>query len=936
MRYFRPPVRLLAFSALLALLLLAYSERPASADAPRPAACWLLDSPQTAYVSAGGLALLQQRCAGSQAQQVAPQSVPPAGDAGPRAAPLSAGADIRINDPSTDQPPVSTQNETTIAVCDDTALAAWNDSASAFSGAFTGYGRSIDGGASWTDGGFVPGLTGSDPVMAADRNCRFYFSTITWLNGCIVIGVSRSDNLGVSWRPVANASPGVPCQNFQDKEWIAVDNTAGPYGDNVYACWDDRGEKEIRLLFSRSTDGGQSFSPPIVIDRFFFGFATGCHIAVGPGGDVHVVWTHAENLAVFSRTSSNGGVSFSNASLISDTDMIGQFKLCSNNELRPVLNGDMRTFNWPALAVNPLNGHLHVVWNSASSGAADVFYARSADGGASWTAPVRLNDDATGTDQFQPALAFTKSGVLRAIWYDRRLDPDNNYLIDVYSTTSIDDGATFAPNERMTDVSFSVPPLDPNFDPVASTCYMGDYIGIAGGQEDHFMVWGDNRNIVDGHPDPDVYFERRSASGLALTVTRLDDPDPDGCTPTDCSLREAVIASNASPGVDTILLSAGGYALTRAGSGEDLSATGDLDLLGGVVINGVGAADTTVDGQQIDRVFHILATASVDISGFTVRGGRTVDSLGAGTDGGGMFNEGSLNANRMTIAGNDSAGNGGGISNQGIMSVDNSAVYDNSATAGGGGIFNGVTLTANNSTIAQNASDQGSGGGLANAGSATLRQVTLSSNSAGGGGTGGNVRNELLSLVELVNSIVAAGQGGNCSGAITSLGHNLEDANDCLFAAPGDLTNAAPLLGPLGDNRGPTPTNALLPDSPAIDAADGGVCLSADQRGFIRPVDGGAAAGTAAAGGPACDIGAYEFGSRPLGDVDCDFDMDSVDALFLLRLVALLQPFALCVALAGDANCDGARDSLDALAILRRVARLLVQQQANCPPLGLS
>jgi len=218
MRYFRPPVRLLALSALLALLLLAYSERHASAEAARPAVCWLLDSPQAAYVSGGGLTLLQRPCAGSEAQQIGIQSVPTAGDAGPstalrtgpRAAPLSAGTDVRINDPSTDQPPVTTQNETTIEVCDNTALAAWNDSASAFSGAFTGYGRSIDGGATWTDAGFVPGLTGSDPVMAADRNCRFYFSSITWLNGCIVIGVSRSDNLGVSWGPVANASPARP------------------------------------------------------------------------------------------------------------------------------------------------------------------------------------------------------------------------------------------------------------------------------------------------------------------------------------------------------------------------------------------------------------------------------------------------------------------------------------------------------------------------------------------------------------------------------------------------------------------------------------------------------------------------------------------------------------------------------------------------------
>jgi hypothetical protein len=66
------------------------------------------------------------------------------------------------------------------------------------------------------------------------------------------------------------------------------------------------------------------------------------------------------------------------------------------------------------------------------------------------------------------------------IWYDRRVDPVENYLIDVYSTTSVDDGETFGPNERITDVSFGVPPINPNFDPNVVACYMGDYIAVAG------------------------------------------------------------------------------------------------------------------------------------------------------------------------------------------------------------------------------------------------------------------------------------------------------------------------------------------------------------------------------------------------------------------------------------------------------------------------
>ena len=64
----------------------------------------------------------------------------------------------------------------------------------------------------------------------------------------------------------------------------------------------------------------------------------------------------------------------------------------------------------------------------------------------------------------------------------------------------------------------------------------------------------------------------------------------------------------------------------------------------------------------------------------------------------------------------------------------------------------------------------------------------------------------------------------------------------------GDLFNMNPLLGPLRDNGGPTPTQALLPGSPAIDHGDDAGCPTADQRGVPRPR------------GAACDIGAYEYG----------------------------------------------------------------------------
>jgi hypothetical protein len=94
----------------------------------------------------------------------------------------------------------------------------------------------------------------------------------------------------------------------------------------------------------------------------------------------------------------------------------------------------------------------------------------------------------------------------------------------------------------------------------------------------------------------------------------------------------------------------------------------------------------------------------------------------------------------------------------------------------------------------------------------------------------------------------------DCYGALNSLGHNLiQTTSNCAIGgiAPGNITGLDPLLGPLQNNGGPTQTRALLRGSPAIDAGDNSACSSTDQRGIVRPANGGISL--------TCDIGAFEF-----------------------------------------------------------------------------
>lgn len=167
----------------------------------------------------------------------------------------------------------------------------------------------------------------------------------------------------------------------------------------------------------------------------------------------------------------------------------------------------------------------------------------------------------------------------------------------------------------------------------------------------------------------------------------------------------------------------------------------------------------------------------------------------------------------------------------------------NAAAAGlGGGINNDSagSLTVSNSTFSGNFGGL-AGGGISAGGAVTVTSSTFYSNTAGGLVNGGS------NVVTVKNTIVANNTSYNCSGTITSLGHNLESANTCGFSAAGDLPNTNPLVGRLANNGGPTLTHALLPGSSAINAGTNAGCPATDQRGVPRPQFG------------TCDIGAFEF-----------------------------------------------------------------------------
>ncbi len=291
--------------------------------------------------------------------------------------------------------------------------------------------------------------------------------------------------------------------------------------------------------------------------------------------------------------------------------------------------------------------------------------------------------------------------------------------------------------------------------------------------------------------------------------------------------------------------------------------------LGGAVYSPAGTLTidgSTISGNDANNGGAIYGGGTVTINGSTFSHNEA--SFGGAI----TFQGGDLSIEHSHLSDN-AANTAGAIGMVGSLTLVATTIDHNTALAGdGGGIHLGIpalsataspgsgrapgddTVFIENSTISGNTA-AGKGGGLyysfLYSPSFSIRNTTLVANS----GTGGaNVHSDWHEPLTVVNTILANPAGGsNCSGAITSLGHNIATDTSCSLGASGDQSNVALVLEPLAQNGGLGPTHALPAGSPAIDAGDNANCPPLDQRGMQRPLDGDGDSNAV------CDVGAYEL-----------------------------------------------------------------------------
>ncbi len=327
-----------------------------------------------------------------------------------------------------------------------------------------------------------------DPITAYDSLGNLYYENMygSSILGCKVV---KSTDNGQTWGPAINAISG------NDKNWMAADQTSGPYANYVYTVMTNSGSGN----FARTIDQGASWQTTFTPSTQSL---PGMMVAVGAyqnvqGGAVYVVTNSGSSFSstyTFYR-SLDGGATFSLMSAQGFSGYVGR-DVSGRNSVE-----NMRTRPYPFIAADnsygPNRGRLHLVYASndppGNGNKPDIWARYSDDGGSTWSNEKRVNTGffPTQSHQWQPAIWCDKdSGKLYVQWMDSRDTPTNDSAM-IYATYSDDGGVTFKNSQRISNEKMKIN---------CSTCggggtprYQGDYSGIVSNPDVSMATWSDFR-----------------------------------------------------------------------------------------------------------------------------------------------------------------------------------------------------------------------------------------------------------------------------------------------------------------------------------------------------------------------------------------------------------------------------------------------------------
>ncbi len=406
---------------------------------------------------------------------------------------------------------------------------------------------------------------GGDPGPGVGPDGTLYMS---YLPGSYnSIKVAYSTNFGTTWSTGAVLESG-----SMDKNLTAVDNVAGsPYLGNAYVVWSDFSQSSPSATVSRSTNGGVNWSAYQHINTSAAShYSQGVNPVVGPGGVVYVAWQNPVSGSPYTGDfvglgkSTDGGVTWTYNNNIYDCNGI-RGTLANKSGIR------VNDFPWMAVdnSGGPRNGWLYIVTaekNLAPAGSdPDITMHVSSDGGTTWSAGIRVNQDAVnnGKDQYMPAVCVGEDGAVNVVYYDSRNTTSDS--AEVWVSRSVDGGATF----------IDFPVSDHRFKPAPISGlaggYQGDYIGIVEANGVVYPYWCDNVTGIYQAWTTQVVF------GPPCGVETASNPNPvSGATDVDINLSQLSWTNGAGANSNELYFGTNPTALVLVQSGS-LSTSWNID-----------------------------------------------------------------------------------------------------------------------------------------------------------------------------------------------------------------------------------------------------------------------------------------------------------------------------------------------------------------------
>src|SRR5437773_1748955 len=317
----------------------------------------------------------------------------------------------------------------------------------------------------------------SDPWMALapDQRVQYAYLEFNCNDGTNGLDVSNTTN-GQDWGTVHYKLGG---GGLTDKDSITV----APSG-RIYAAWDEANF----MIVTRSDDGGSTWAPFHDPDDIPGG-VLGAVVKTSANGTVYLTWWDFGSNNIFFDWSADGNTWH------------------ADKRVNDVLGSAPGQGSWqlaiPAMAIDPVTGAIYIAWPDSRNGDQDIFMSSSTDGGITWSANHRVNDDSGSHSQWMVDIAVDYASVVHAAWEDNR-----NGAWNIFYSNSTDGGSTWATNLR---VSTQDTPL--------SYDRPGDYFAIEAGLDNTvYVVWTDGRGS-----DFDIYYAR-SPGFPTSTVTVTTDP----------------------------------------------------------------------------------------------------------------------------------------------------------------------------------------------------------------------------------------------------------------------------------------------------------------------------------------------------------------------------------------------------------------------------